>query len=490
MASWFGGFDQISVATDDLDRTVAFWERQMGVGPWTLFRGLTLAMRYETRQIAVPADVALAWHDGRLVELIAVTGAGPSPFHDALNRPIVGLQRLASATNEIERDAAAAEARGLERFADGETAGQRFVYFRSSEAPGMIFELLERTPMFDALVERLKARADVFDGPLPSAVPMAGAAPAEPLGDMAVAELLGYGGPDQFRLSRAAVPQPGPGEVRVRVAGAAVNPVDLKARQGLLHDYVPLTFPTRLGGDVAGVVEAIGPGVTQFAIGDRVAGMINPFANGAYAACVVAPEPCFARVPEGIDLADASAAPTGILTGTQLIERGVRPSPGDRVLVAGAAGSTGRAAVMAALDAGAIVYAGVRPESREAVADLPVAGIVDLADDAALANAGPFDAVADTIGGAIAERLFRHVRADGIVATIAVPPPEPPASSTQRFCSLTVAFDRPRLERFLREWAAGGKSVPIAHRLPLADVAEAHRLMEGGGVGGKIILIP
>lgn len=487
MAAWFAGFDQISVATDDLDRTVAFWERQMGVGPWTLFRGLTLAMRYEARAIALPADVALAWHDGRLVELIAVAGAGPSPFHDALNRPIVGLQRLASVTDAIERDAEAAAARGLERFADGETAGQRFVYFRSAEAPGMIFELLERTPMFDALVARLKARAAAFQAPLPSDAPTP---PIAPAGEMIAVELLGYGDPEQFRVGRVAMPQPGPGELRVRVAGAAVNPVDIKARRGLLHDYVPLAFPARLGGDVAGIVEAVGPGVAQFAIGDRVAGMVNPFANGAYAACVVAPEGCFARVPEGVDLADASAAPTGILTGTQLIERGVRPSPGDRVLVTGAAGSTGRAAVLAALDAGAIVYAGVRPESRAAIADLPVAGILDLADDAALAEAGLFDAVADTVGGAAAERLFQHVRADGVVASIAAPPPEPPATSTQRFCSLTVAFDRPRLERALSEWAAGRWSLPIAHRLPLAEVAEAHRMMEAGGVGGKIVLIP
>lgn len=486
MTAWFARFDQISVATADLDRSIAFWERQMGIGPWTLFRGLTLTIAHEGRTIALPYDVALAWHDDRLVELIAVAGPGPSPFHDGIGRPIVGLQRLASVSDAIERDAATAEARGLERFAEGAAAGQRFVYFRSPEAPGMIFELLERTALFDALVERLKARAGNFDAPLPATISAAG----EAAGDMTAVELDGYGGPDRFRMVRVAVPEPGPGEVRIRVAGAAVNPVDAKARRGDLHAYVPLVFPARFGGDVAGVVEAVGTNVTEFAIGDRVAGMINPFANGAYAAQVVASQHSLARVPDAVDLADASAAPTGVLTGSQLVERGVRPKAGDRLLVTGAAGSTGRAAVLAALDAGAEVYAGVRPANRDAIADLPVTGVIDLADEAALARAGPFDAIADTVGGETLERLFAHVRPDGIVATIAVPLPEPPPDSTQRFCALTVSFDRARLERFLREWAAGRISLPVAHRLPLSEAAAAHELMEAGGVGGKILLIP
>lgn len=486
MSAWFSGFDQISFATDDLDRAVGFWERQMGVGPWTVFRGLTLAMRFENRRIALPSHVAVAWHDGRVVELIQVAGDGPSPFHDALNRPIVGLQRLASVTAEIERDAMAAEARGMERFAEGEAAGQRFVYFRSPEAPGVLLELLERTPMFDSLVERLKTRCGAFVPP----VQPSRSAHGETGGTATVAHLTGYGDPAQFRIEQEPIRAPGPGEVRIRVAGAAVNPVDIKARTGVLHAFVPLAFPARLGGDIAGIVEAVGEDVTQFAVGDRVVGMLNPFAEGAYASHAIAPQDALAKVPEGLDLAAAAAAPTGVLTGTQLVEQGLRPKAGERVLVTGAGGSTGRAAVMAALDVGAAVFAGLRGSSNAAVADLAVAGMIDLADETALAAAGPFDGVADTVGGEVAERMFAHVKPDGTVASIAVPPPEPPPGSTQRFCAFTVTFDRARLERFLREWAAGTRGVPISYTLPLAEVAEAHRIMECGGVGGKIVLVP
>jgi NADPH:quinone reductase-like Zn-dependent oxidoreductase len=287
-----------------------------------------------------------------------------------------------------------------------------------------------------------------------------------------------------------AEPAPGPGEIRVKVSGAGVNPVDVKARRGAMKDYMPLAFPARLGGDVAGVVDAVGEGVADFAVGDRVMGMINPFANGAYAEKVAFYASSFAHVPEGIDLVEAAAIPTGVMTGLQLIEKAILPRPGEKGLVTGAGGSTGRAAVLAALEAGVIVYAGVRGSSRDTVADLPVADVIDLSDEAALAAAGPFDFMADTVGGETAERLFGHVKPFGRVASVAMPPPNPPPDSTQRFSSLIVSFDRARLERFAREVASGRYRMPVAHTLPLEKVSVAHGLMEQGGVGGKIVLIP
>jgi NADPH:quinone reductase-like Zn-dependent oxidoreductase len=158
--------------------------------------------------------------------------------------------------------------------------------------------------------------------------------------------------------------------------------------------------------------------------------------------------------------------------------------------VTGAGGSSGRAALLAALDAGAQVFAGVRASSRGAVQDLPVAGVIDLADAAALAAAGPFDFIADTVGGATAEQLFSLLKPGGVFASTAFPPPNPPPESSQRFTALVVSFDRARLERFARELASKNRRMPVAQRLPLAEVAQAHRLMEQGGVGGKILLLP
>lgn len=489
--SWFDNFGQISFGVPDLDSATRFWQDQMGIGPWSMFYGLTFIAEHEGRQISFPFNVAIAWHDGRIVELMNVTGDGPSPLHDTLNRPIVGLQRLASLTDDIVRDSRAAEARGMELFASGAAAGQRFLYYRSNAAPGVILELLERTPDFDALCDLLKARAAAFrDGQGPAAAPPRQQATPTDAPSMRATLLHGYGGVDNFSTEIVPAPMPGAGQVRIKVAGAAVNPMDVKMRRGDLRDWLPLRFPARLGGDVGGIVDAVGPGVTRFDIGDRVAGLVPPHLDGAYAEWVVTSEDMLIHVPPEFDLTDAAALPTGAMTGMDLIETGIRPKAGETILVTGAGGSVGRAAVIAALDAGVRVYAGVRSSSLTAVSDLGVAGIIDLGDEDAIAAAAPFDAVADTVGGPTAERLFAHVRPDGILASVAMPPPVPPAGATQRFCSLIVRFDGPRLEKFMRSLQSSGRSIPVAHRLPLAAAARAHTLIEGGGVGGKIVLQP
>jgi NADPH2:quinone reductase len=487
---WFGNFGQISYGTQDLDQAVGFWEQQLGIGPWTLFRGVTLDAMHEGAHIAVAFDVALTWHDGRLIELIHAKGNGPSPFHDALNRPIIGLQRLAAVTETIEADAAIATARGMTMMTRGEAAGQRFIHYRSDAAPGVILELLERTAAFDDLCKQLRARAEAYTAP-PIAMAAKFAGMNEPAAGttMRAALLSGYGDVEAFYLDDVPMPVPQAGEVRVRVVAAAINPVDVKLRRGLLREWMPLDFPARLGGDISGIVDAVGEGVRAFAPGDRVAGMLDPARDGGYGEYTLVRETMLVKVPAALDLAAASALPTGVLTGTQLIEEGIKPRAGDRVLVTGAGGSVGRAAVFALLDAKAIPIAGVRASGHAAVADLGI-DVVNIADDAAMQALAPFDAIADTVGGNAVERLFGLVKANGTIASVAVPGPVPPAGSSQRLCALIVRFDADRLAGFMQDLTNKHRTMPIAQAFPLSDVAAAHRRMEAGGVGGKIILLP
>lgn len=296
-----------------------------------------------------------------------------------------------------------------------------------------------------------------------------------------------YGGPEQLVCEQVPEPLPGPGEILVDVAAVGVNPVDAKARRGILSLFMPLRFPARLGGDLAGVVSAVGEGVTAFKIGDRVMGMINPFADGAYAEKVAAPAAAFAHVPENLDLRLAAALPTGVLTGLQLIEDALKPAAGARILVTGAAGSVGRAAVYAAHAAGAQVIAGVRRGAKPT--DLPVTATVDLDDARAVAAAGPFDGIADTVGGRVAERLCEHLRPGGVLASVAAPAPVPEDSSIP-VVPVWVSFNAARLERFAQSVARGEYVVPIAQSLPLDQAARAHALLDAGGVGGKLLLIP
>lgn len=493
--SWFANFGQISFGTSDLRRTVAFWETQLGIGPWVVFRGLTMDALHEGERINMPFDVALAWHDGRVIELIQAHGDGPSPLHAGLNQPMIGLQRLASVTADIEGDAKLAESKGMTLITAGDAAGQRFFHYRSDEAAGVILELLELTPSFEKFIGQLRRRAERYQTRearmTAEAIAISSTVePVTPGGTMKAARLSGFGDPDRFQIDEVPVPTPGPGQVRIRMAGAAINPVDIKARKGVLGEFVTLAFPAQLGGDVSGIVDAVGSGVSCFRPGDRVAGMINPFANGAYAEFVVADESGLVIVPAELDLADAAALPTGVLTGTQLVEIGIVPRVGDRVLVTGAGGSTGRAAVLALLAAGAIPIAGVRASGRAAIADLPVEAIIDLTDPAQVAALAPVDAIADTAGGEIAERLFSVLKPDGVFASIAVPAAVPPDDANQRFCAVYVRPDPQRLVRFMNDMVRTGQTMPIAHRFPLDQVGAAHRLMEAGGVGGKIILTP
>lgn len=302
--------------------------------------------------------------------------------------------------------------------------------------------------------------------------------------------LQGYGGPEQLSVNEADIPSPGAQEVRIRIAAAAINTFELKLRKGFMNEWMPLEFPAVLGGDVAGIVDAVGENVSRFAVGDRVAGMIDATSNGSYAQYTVANEAALARVPDNLDLEEAAALLTGTVTGTQMVEQVIAPKPGSTLLVTGAAGSVGRAAVIAALDAGATVYAGVRAGSATSLDGLPAAKIVDLSDEAAIASHAPYDAVADAVGGSVAESLFRHIATSGILASAAVPPPTAPAGSAVNLVPFIVSPTADLIERILNDAAARNVKTPIAHRLPLEKASDAHALMENGNVGGKILLVP
>src|ERR1700687_1903678 len=145
-----------------------------------------------------------------------------------------------------------------------------------------------------------------------------------------------YGAEDQLKLEAAPRPQPQAGEVLVRLQAAGVNPADWKFRQGYMKAYVPLTFPWTPGLEGAGIVEAVGAGVTDFRPGDAVFGPIN----GTYAQYTVAPANELALKPATLSFDEAASVPVGALTGWGAVEA-ADIQPGQRVFVQGAAGGVG-----------------------------------------------------------------------------------------------------------------------------------------------------
>jgi NADPH:quinone reductase-like Zn-dependent oxidoreductase len=294
--------------------------------------------------------------------------------------------------------------------------------------------------------------------------------------------LTGYGGLDQLEL-RNDVPEPvaGPGELKVRVAATSVNPVDWKIRSGANRQRSNLKFPAVLGRDASGEVVAVGDGIGNFRVGDKVLGLVEH----AYAEYVVAAQGAWAPLPASMNIVDAAALPLVTLTGSQLVDEAVQPRPGDVVLVTGALGSVGRAAVFAARSRGAEVLAGVRGTQKDEAAKLNV-DVVALDDDAALARLGRLDSIADTIDGETLQKLLDKVKQGGTVGSVL----GEPRGAKERGLIARAFVNHPDSERLaaLAQAVANGELViPIVARLPLEQVREAQAMSEKG-VGGKIVL--
>jgi NADPH:quinone reductase-like Zn-dependent oxidoreductase len=294
--------------------------------------------------------------------------------------------------------------------------------------------------------------------------------------------LTAFGDVDKLELREVPDPKAGPGQIKVRMAGASINPVDWKQRSGALQPYMPLDLPAVLGRDASGEVVEVGPGVTAFKVGGRVMGRVT----GGYAELVVAPVDAWAEVPSKLNLVDAGALPLVLLTGAQLIEEAANVQKEDVVLVTGATGSVGRVAVFVAKARGARVYAGVRSKHRAEAIKLGVDGVVILEDEGEIAKLPPLDAIADTVGGEASKKLFAKVKPGGTVGSIVGEPAEAKALGLAVRAILTHS-DPVRLAELAAAVAEGKLIIPIVGRYPLSRAGEAQRLAEKGA-GGKILL--
>lgn len=295
--------------------------------------------------------------------------------------------------------------------------------------------------------------------------------------------LKGYGDVDVLAVQEMPEPKVGPGEVKVRVTAASINPVDWKIRRGDMKGRMDLKFPTILGRDVAGEVVEVGTGVEAFEPGDRVMGLVN----AGYAETVVAPTEAWAKVPDNLDLRDAAALPLVTLTGTQLIEEHVQPSQGDTVLVTGALGSVGRSAVFAAKARGAKIWAGVRKNQVEEARKLGVEGVVALDDPKDVAKLPTLDAVADTVGGEAVAAVLGKVKHGGTVGSVLG---EPKGAKEKGLVvrSFMAHPDARRLEQLAVSAAKGDLVIPIRRTFKLDDAREAQKVAEQGGAG-KVLLV-
>jgi len=290
-------------------------------------------------------------------------------------------------------------------------------------------------------------------------------------------------GPDSIEIINVPVAEPGPGEVRVRIAAAPVNPVDLAVAGGAFHSMGLINQPERtgLGWDFAGTVVATGPGV-DLAAGTRVAGLVGGFDRdfGTYAEQIVVPAADVAVVPDGLNLVAASTVPLNALTAAQIVDLlGDAPTDGSRLLVTGAAGAVGGYVASLAQDRGWQVTGLARAEDEEFVRGLG-------AEFTAHAEPG-WDAVAD--GAVLQERGLALVRDGGTFVGVQ-PSAVLPSERGITVHAVTVHPDSPRLGGLLARTASGELPARVHAVVPLDQVAQAHRAVAKGGVRGRYVLKP
>ncbi len=294
-----------------------------------------------------------------------------------------------------------------------------------------------------------------------------------------------YGGPEKLKFEEN-VPEPqiGGNTVLIAAAAASVNPIDWKMRSGSRQKDFPLTFPAILGRDVSGVVRAVGVNVKHFKPGDHVLAL----ANATYAELVAVDDSILTHLPDGLDLADAAAIPLIALTGDQLVHIATNVQKGQAILITGALGGVGRAAVHSAKKIGAQVFAGVRSKQLDEARSLGVAGVLAIDDDEAIEKFQLVDAISDTVGGDIAAKLLAKIKPNGSFGYAAMLPEGAVAQNpTVQIKRVFAKPDPSKVREFADDVRDGKFVIPIGRRMPLQDAAEAHVLGEKGGVG-KILL--
>ena len=284
-------------------------------------------------------------------------------------------------------------------------------------------------------------------------------------------------------LEEVSPPELGPADVRVQVAAAAVNPVDVTVLTGPLRAVAGLPDPVGLGWDVSGTVTEVGSEVTGLDLGDRVAGILHVIglkpSVGTHADETVLPATAVAPVPDGLDLVEAASLPLNALTARQALDL-LGPAEGRTLLITGAAGALGGHAVVLATRAGWRVTALARDTDADFLTRTGANPVTELP--------GPsFDAVIDS--AVLIDSALAAVRDGGSFVGVA---PGTPIAAQRGIAVRTVSVEpeSEAIARLLGLAAEGTLEVRVAGRMPLHDAVKAYDNVAGGGQRGRWLLIP
>jgi NADPH:quinone reductase len=305
-----------------------------------------------------------------------------------------------------------------------------------------------------------------------------------------------FGDAELFQLKDIPKPSPGSGEILVKVIAASVNPVDAKIREN--GQWAKLNPPVVLGYDAAGIVEELGEGVTEFKVGDEVYFSPEIFGNqlGSNAEYNVVKTNIVAKKPKGLSFEEAAAIPLAGGTAWDAIVRRLKVTPGETVLIHGAAGGVGSFALQFAKAAGAKVIATASKANHSLLKELGADVVIDynnhnLNDEVIEeANGIGVDAAFDIQGNDVGSRCVACTRPFGRIAVILTPQGSLGSISTKNITlhGIFLMRETKRLEEMAKLFERKQASVVIDEVLPLTEISKAHKRMDSQHGKGKIVI--
>ncbi|WP_438999204.1 NADP-dependent oxidoreductase [Variovorax beijingensis] len=280
-----------------------------------------------------------------------------------------------------------------------------------------------------------------------------------------------YGGAAAAEIAEITRPAAGEGQVLVRVRAAGVNGIDWKVREGFVRGAFPLQLPAVLGIELAGTVEALGPGASRFGVGDRVMGPLGGL--GAYADVVAVDEANLVRTPQGLDDVHAAGVPVAAVAAWQSLHHAGPITAGQRILIHGAAGGLGGHAVQYAKRAGAEVFATASTAHLEYVRSLGAAHVIDYRTQRFESVAQDIDLVLDYVGGEVLDRSWQVLAKDGAIVGTSSPDILARTPPGRRGLWFMNKPDAALLERLAAEIAEGALISKLGETVGFGDIPAA-----------------
>lgn len=305
---------------------------------------------------------------------------------------------------------------------------------------------------------------------------------------MKAARISAFGPPSVIAIENVPRPEPGSGQLLVRVKAAGVGPWDALVREGksALHQPLPLI----LGSELAGTVEAIGPEVSGFKLGDEVYGTTNELFTGAYAECALASAGMMTQKPKILSDVEAASAPVVTVTAWQMLFDYAHATAGQTILIHGAAGNVGAYAVQLAAQNGLHVTAIASSADVEYVRSLGAESVVDYQKERFEEAVTGMDVVLDTVGGDTQQRSLSVLKPGGIIVSVVAPVPDVMQKRYGiRAAYFYVQVTKARLNKIAGLFDTGKLLTRVGTVLPLDQARVAHEMLAGARhKRGKIVL--